>query len=70
MFTGGNLRLIGWWSSFAEFPQYISNLLVMTQFVISDKRNCSHSVNVTKNRMLEDNVSEALVALTNAKCFQ
>ena len=42
----------------------------MTLFVVTNKRNGSHTVDLAKKWMFKDHVSEAISPVRGAKCFQ
>ncbi len=42
----------------------------MTLFVIADKQNCCYPIDVAQEWMLEDELSQALVAMGGAESFQ
>ena len=54
----------------SELLQHVTNLLIVAVFVIADKRDRGHAIDLAKKRVLEDEVTKPLNWVVRAKRFQ
>src|SRR6478672_11944033 len=53
-----------------QLLEHFTNLFVVTLFVITNKGNCSHAIHLAQEGMFEDEIAEALFAMSGAECLE